>query len=126
LPWTLVTLKTRAEFQRVRGGGRATNDAFILEGKRRPAAPAGTVGVAGPRFGFTITKKIGNAVVRNRIRRRLRAALSEVAPGRADPETDYVIVARIAAATRPFAGLAADLAAAITRVGTAQKQRRKP
>lgn len=119
----LQTLKKRAEFQRVRGGGRATSAAFVLEGKPRspvgsdPHAAAGGTpcGPEGPRFGFTITKKIGNAVMRNRIRRRLRAALGQLASG-ADPATDYVIVARAAAADQEFATLVFDLKRALAKV----------
>lgn len=70
----------------------------------------------GPLFGFTITKKIGNAVVRNLIRRRLKAALTELAPRLADPAMDYVVVARGAAATQNFASLRADLETALKRV----------
>ncbi len=117
------TLKTRAEFQRVRGGGRATSAAFVLEGKPRHRAQQDTVTYVpnaasqflGPRFGFTITKKIGNAVTRNRIRRRLRAALQQLAAG-ANPVADYVIVARPAAAEQNFAALLADLRRALAKV----------
>jgi len=124
----LQTLKTRAEFQRVRGGGRATSAAFVVEGKPRQAATGSSAGpnavkqvaaspIEGPRFGFTITKKIGNAVTRNRIRRRLRAALLELAPS-ADPLTDYVIVARTHAAKQDYASLSADLKRALAKVQT--------
>ena len=112
----LTSLTTRGEFQRVRGGGRATADGFILEGKRRPVPDSAA---AGPRFGFTITRKIGNAVTRNRIRRRLRAALAALAPIAADSATDYVVVARLPAASQDFATLSADLKRALERVGRA-------
>jgi ribonuclease P protein component len=65
-----------------------------------------------PRFGFTATKKLGKAVTRNRIRRRLKEAVRQVAPGAARDGCDYVLIAREAAATRPFAVLERDLAAA--------------
>ena len=65
------------------------------------------------RFGFTITKKLGNAVTRNRIRRRLKAAFRTVAPDHAKPGFDYVVVARGAAFDRPFAALVADLEKAL-------------
>jgi len=129
----LETLKTRPEFQRVRGGGRADKPAFLLEGKQRPVATATSAAPetidlvsleprpaqhSGPRFGFTITKKIGGAVQRNRMRRRLKAALTELAPAETNPDFDYVVVARPAALTQDFAGLKADLAAALKRVNT--------
>jgi ribonuclease P protein component len=68
------------------------------------------------RFGFTATKKLGNAVVRNRIRRRLKEAVRLVAPDHARPDCDYVLIAREAAATRAFAALEKDLVAALTAV----------
>lgn len=70
-----------------------------------PDAPA--------RFGFTVTKKLGNAVTRNRIRRRLKEVVRLVAPSRARPGCDYVLIAREAAATRPFDALEQDLVAAL-------------
>ncbi len=61
-----------------------------------------------PRVGFTVTRKIGNAVVRNRIRRRLRAAV-EAAGGNLETATDYVLVGRRAALTLQFQRLVTDL-----------------
>ena len=70
----LATLKRRSQFQRVRGGGRWSTPAFVLEGKRRDAGddPSAATGppFGVPRFGFTVTKKLGNSVRRSRIRRR--------------------------------------------------------
>jgi ribonuclease P protein component len=69
------------------------------------------------RVGFTVTKKVGNAVVRNRVKRRLRAAAAEVFPrlGRAD--TDYVVIGRLATLTRPFPALLQDLEQAVEKLG---------
>lgn len=117
----LATLKKRSEFQRVRGGGRASSAAFVLEGKARTAPLAGG-DIA--RFGFTITKKLGNAVVRNRVRRRLKAALAEIANAFGDPRFDYVVVARPPSLDRPFADLKADLVAALRRVNGPQRPER--
>jgi len=141
LPLGIVTLKSRAEFQRVRGGGRAALAGFVLEGKRRvPSdvavphqdqnASAGTSALPtgqmrtdpeGPRFGFTITKKLGNAVVRNRIRRRLKTALRELAGTHAASDMDYVVVARSPAFDQDFAALKTDLAEALRRVASGGK-----
>lgn len=108
---TVETLKTRSEFLRVRGGSRCATPAFVLETKARVAVIGD-----GPRFGFTITKKIGNAVTRNRIRRRLKAALVDPASRLAAPGHDYVIIARTAAFDIPFATLQKDLERALQRV----------
>jgi ribonuclease P protein component len=80
-----------------------------------------------PRFGITVTKKIGNAVVRNRIRRRLREALRAAAPDHAQMDTDYVVVARGAALTLQFDRLVTDLTsgfAALARGKTTEKRPR--
>jgi ribonuclease P protein component len=85
--------------------------------------PADTPLLEGPRFGFTVTKKLGNAVTRNRIRRRLKAALTELAPTLAKPGFDYVVVARTVAFSRAYADIITDLtrAFAILHGGKAPK-----
>ncbi len=109
----LQTLKSRKEFLAVRGGARASVPVCLLEArKRRPGALLSE----GPRFGFTITKKLGNAVTRNRIRRRLKAALTALESEFAAEGFDYVIVARQAAFNRPFADLQNDLRRALELV----------
>ena len=100
-------------FLRLRGGDRWAGPAFVLESKLRDASSALP---AGPRFGFTVTKAMGNAVARNLIRRRLKAAVGEIAPAIADPRRDYVLVARAAASKRPFEDLKKDLEQAFQRV----------
>jgi ribonuclease P protein component len=78
----------------------------------------------GARFGFTITKKIGNAVTRNRVRRRLKAAFAATADRYARPTCDYVIVARGAALDRPFALLVEDVTRALKTLHENVKRRR--
>jgi ribonuclease P protein component len=109
----LVTLKKRTEFLRVRGGARWATPGFVLEAKRRPGDdPAAAI----PRFGFTVTKKLGNAVIRNRIRRRLKSLIRNLDETRADPAFDYVIIARAEGVRREFSQLACDLHTALDRV----------
>lgn len=145
----LVTLKKRHEFLRVRGGRRCQNVAFLLESKPRPKLaghpnnstehdfhrPPGRlpprVGdksalapIDGPRFGFTITKRLGNAVTRNRIRRRLKHAIAELAPEFARSGHDYVIVARRRAATLPYGDLKKGLERCFERVHDARDHNR--
>lgn len=69
-----------------------------------------------PRFGFTVTKQLGGAVIRNRIRRRLRAAISAAGVPRARSGVDYVVIARPAAETMPFVELIALVEAAMAKV----------
>jgi len=98
-------LTRRAEFQRTARGRRAQLEAFTLQANRRPETAAS----AEPRVGFTVTKKVGNAVVRNRIRRRLREALRRVSCLEALPDHDYVLLARSAALTMGFEALVGEL-----------------
>ena len=101
-------LKTRAAFRAVAGGKRYSRPGFVLQ-----ALKAASDGQRPPRFGFTVTKKIGNAVVRNRIRRRLREAV-RLAEAGAEAGTDYVLVGRRAALSLEFDRLVADLLNGIT------------
>lgn len=70
------------------------------------------------RIGLTVTKKLGNAVVRNRIRRRLRAALQAVASSYSGPPLAGVVLARQAVLTMPFATIVNDLARALAQLAT--------
>jgi ribonuclease P protein component len=108
-----VTLKRRPEFLSVRGGGRWATLAFVLEGRPRSGA---AVADATPRFGFTVSKKVGGAVERNRIKRRLKAAARDVLLEHARRNYDYVLVARRPALDAAFAALVSDLAEALKRV----------
>lgn len=123
----LVTLKKRAEFLRIRGGARCATPSFVLETKPRlpdasgpnerdPSGPSGAKSGAGPRFGFTVTKQLGGAVDRNRIKRRLRAAVSLLEVGKTRSSHDYVLIARASALSRPFADIQKDLERALQRV----------
>lgn len=113
----IATLKRRADFLRVRGGGRWSGHSFVLEAKARAAGSA----VSGPRFGLTVTKKLGNAVVRNRIRRRLKAVLQQVA-GDAALDHDYVVIARAPAVDHAFEDLKADMVRALARVVAGRRE----
>lgn len=72
---------------------------------------------AEPRYGLTASKKVGGAVVRNRARRRLRAAAEMMIPAHVADSYDLVLIARKTTVDRPFAGLLEDLETALKRVG---------
>jgi len=117
----LDTLKKRREFLWVRGGRRWSAPAFVLEA--RPREPA--VADAPARFGFTVSKKVGGAVERNKVRRRLRAIASALQPEQTQAGFDYVLIARPSAMERRFADLKSDLDTALVRVHQAPGQKRR-
>ena len=110
----LVRLKTRADFLRVAAERRrAVRPGLVLQAAVRPPENSGVDVV---RVGFTASRKVGNAVLRNRAKRRLRAAAAEVLTHGARTGTDYVLIARGATAERPYAELVRDLEAALRQV----------
>jgi ribonuclease P protein component len=80
------------------------------------ARPDGSIGAEAIRVGFTASRKVGNAVTRNRARRRMRAAATSILPYQGRPGTDYVLIARASTAKQPYGSLIADLEAALRRV----------
>jgi ribonuclease P protein component len=104
-------LKGRADFQRAARGRRARMDAFALQANRRAAPDA-----LGPRLGFTVTKKLGGAVLRNRIRRRLKEAARLSRDLETRPDHDYVVMAERDALRRRFDLLRADLIRAFSLI----------
>lgn len=112
----VVRLKRRAEFLRV----AAVRRKWAAPGLVLQAAAAvggATEGTAEFRVGFTVSRKVGNAVARNRARRRLRAAADLVMPQQAAAGYDYVLIGRQETLTRPFESLLKDLRVALKRVG---------
>jgi len=104
-------LKRRAEFRRAAAAGsKAAVHGLVLQAfDRRDALPV--------RLGFTVTKKVGNAVIRNRTRRRLKEAARLVFAERAAPGMDLVLIGREATRSRPFAALIEDVRRALARAG---------
>jgi ribonuclease P protein component len=112
-------LRRRAEFLAAAAGARASVATLQLQGHDRRDAAA-------PRVGFTVSGKIGGAVERNRIRRRLRAAAHEVLPAAGHDGYDYVLVGRRAALAAPYATIVADLSQAVRRLHTSERTRGGP
>ena len=103
-------IKKRQDFLAMRGAEKAHSASFLMLTRDNPENGAGA------RLGLTVTKKLGGAVIRNRIRRRLRAAAREVFPDHAAPGRDYVLVARKAAYDRNFDALLDDMKRALLRL----------
>jgi len=104
-------LKRRVEFVRVAAQGRkAAVHGLVLQAMlREDVSPA--------RIGFTVTKKVGNAVVRNRTRRRLKEAARLLLRQRSVTGVDLVVIGRDATRSRPFGDLMNDLDRALTKAG---------
>lgn len=112
---TAGRLKSRPQFLAVREGESRRGRTFLLEvlDRNAPDEP--------PRVGFTVTKKQGNAVERNRMRRRLKEAVRQSAGFAMKNGHDYVIVARREVLTVPFADMTAQL---IERIRSGPKPKR--
>jgi ribonuclease P protein component len=115
-------LKRRKEFLRVAGTRRKwVTPGLILQirphltGERVPGGPR--KGENPPvRVGFTTSRKVGNAVARNRARRRLRAVAAEVLARHAKAGFDFVVIGRAATVTRPYAALVRDMTVALKKL----------
>src|SRR5262249_15812623 len=106
----LVTLKKRADFLAANSGRRASTPGFILLVRdRKDADPA-------MRVGFTVTKKIGGAVVRNRMKRRFRALAREIVPAAGFAGSDHVMIGRAKGIEREFRLLRDELSSALNRL----------
>ncbi|HIP78676.1 MAG TPA: ribonuclease P protein component [Kiloniellaceae bacterium] len=149
---TVGRLKTRPQFLRVAAAKRKwATPGLVLQAAQRPDqrpadatqasttrqtdAPAidrpannrpaiGCDEAADVRVGFTVTRRIGNAVTRNRAKRRLRAAAAEIFPRLGRKGTDYVVIGRAGTLTRPYDKLLSDLEQAIGRLDRKQDRHR--
>jgi ribonuclease P protein component len=105
-------LRTRADFQRLtRSRRKHATRGLVLQVAAQPVGRDTTQ----PRIGFTASKKVGNAIARNRAKRRLRALAREVLQPQVQPSLDYVLVGRHTTVTRPWSKLVQDLETAIER-----------
>ncbi|MEM8789692.1 MAG: ribonuclease P protein component [Pseudomonadota bacterium] len=103
-------LKSRPEFLRTARGRSVAMPGFVLQA--RPGEPGKTAG-----YGITCSKKVGNAVARNRAKRRLRALAKSIMPDHARPGWAYVLIGRAGrTAGLSFAQMQQDLRTALARV----------
>ena len=104
-------LRQRADFLAAASGMRITTPGFIVQGRQREDA--------GPcRVGFTVSKKVGSAVERNRVRRRLRELVRRNGAPLMQPRCDYVLVGRRVALSRDFRAMGEELEGALKRLDT--------
>jgi ribonuclease P protein component len=106
----LATIRKRADFLAANAGLRATTTGFVLLVRdRKDSDPS-------MRVGFTVTKKIGGAVVRNRMKRRFRALAREIIAAKGISGSDHVMIGRAKGVERDFSLLRSELAAALDRL----------
>jgi ribonuclease P protein component len=105
-------LKSRPQFLAAAKGVSQARGAVVVQRlDRQDGDPA-------IRLGFTATRKVGGAVVRNRAKRRLREAARALVPAQGAPGSDYVFIARMGTAERPWERLLDDVKSALTRLAT--------
>jgi len=106
----LSVIKKRADFLAANAGRRASTPGFILLVRdRKDADPS-------MRVGFTVTKKVGGAVVRNRMKRRFRALAQEIVPSKGFAGSDHVMIGRGKGIEREYSLLRSELAGALDRL----------
>lgn len=116
---TISVLTKRADFLAANRGLRVARPGFVLL-----ARPNGGEGV---RYGITVTKKIGNAVVRNRMKRRFRELLRAALPEQGLADHDHVLIGRAGGIERDFSQLHEELAVALQRAADGKGDRpRRP
>ena len=122
-PVAVGRLTRRPEFLSVAASRRkCATQGLILQARAHVGTEAGPAQSPAPpgvslRYGLTASRKVGNAVARNRARRRLRAAVAELFGAHAAPGHDYVLVARSATVGRPWPDLKSDIEHALRRLG---------
>lgn len=117
----ITRLTRRPQFLAVAAAARkAVTTSVVVQARRRDDESAGTDEI---RFGFTATRKLGGAVLRNRARRRIKAAVQLIGPAHAKPGVDYVFIARAAVLKRPWAKVLVDIEQAIDRALTPASRR---
>lgn len=131
---SIQRLKRRAEFLAVGGQGlRCVTPGVVLQALDRSQGPTArrftdaapdSKPTPGIRYGITASKRVGNAVARNRVRRRLRALAEALLPVYGVPGCDYVLVGRAVTVSRAHEALTGDLTNALVRVRSMPRRTR--
>jgi ribonuclease P protein component len=112
----MLRLRKRQDFLELRDGRRANAATLTVQARQRPDGRSTAEIGTQARVGFTVTKKSGGSVERNRIRRRLKEAMRLAATLHARPQHDYVVIGRRAALGASFATILNELKTALGRV----------
>ncbi len=117
----MIPMKRRQDFLATSRGKRAARTTMVVQARRRESSPEAPI-----RIGYTASRRVGNAVIRNRAKRRLRAAAALTLPRYGKAGWDYVLIARAErTATRPFVSLIRNLSDALREVHAGRGRRRK-
>ncbi|MEC8714298.1 MAG: ribonuclease P protein component [Pseudomonadota bacterium] len=111
----LSVIRKRRDFLAANRGLRVARPGFVLLARPNDGQ--------GKRYGITVTKKIGNAVVRNRMKRRFRELLWAALPNAGLPDHDHILIGREGGIEREFAVLRDELAAALARAAAGKGDR---
>ncbi|QKG72381.1 ribonuclease P protein component [Erythrobacter mangrovi] len=114
----LQVIRKRSDFLAANRGLRIARPGFVLLARPNDGH--------GKRYGITVTKKIGNAVVRNRMKRRFRELLWDALPDQGMPDHDHILIGREGGVERDFALLRDELAAALARAAEGKGDRSRP
>ena len=110
-------LRKRNQFVAMRKGKRQHCNSFLLQMRKwTDEENAALASHGGLRIGFTVTKKVGNAVVRNRVKRRMRELVKSVLPVHGKKSHDYVLIGKRAALDTKFDTMIAELGSALKRI----------
>ena len=115
---TISVITKRADFLAANRGLRNARPGFVLLTRAN--------GGEGKRFGITVTKKVGNAVVRNRIKRRFRELLRDALPDEGLADHDHVLIGRNGAITRDFHRMRSELCHALKAAAEGKGDRPRP
>ena len=114
----LGVLKKRSEFLFVREGRYQARGSIVIQARENPESH-------NIRVGFTATKKVGNAVIRNRAKRRMRSVALETLPNLGKKGTDYVFIARNSTTSTPYEALVGDAQKALSSLAQMTKKSNK-
>ncbi|MBO6526532.1 ribonuclease P protein component [Erythrobacter sp.] len=112
---SLSVIRKRSDFLAANRGLRVARPGFVLLTRPNDGQ--------GKRYGITVTKKIGNAVVRNRMKRRFRELLWAALPEHGLPDHDHILIGREGGVERDFAALREELAGALARAAEGKGDR---
>jgi len=116
---SLCKLRKRQDFLRLSGGRKRVTPGFVLQARERAPGDGDPEAI---RVGFTCSRRLGNAVARNRAKRRLREIARRILPLEGRPGWDYVLIGRAGeTATRPFDTLLRDLSRALGQIHEPRK-----